>query len=424
MTYADRNRDNERRRQDEKRRADEQRRKAAQQNEIENRRRAAAAKQAQAKKQTPKPLKAKSASPASQALSLIPQTSTVPQRLQKTDLSAMKAKAFQEQAEVDQQRQDKVEQAQPPLESQKQKGFFDKIGGAIDEAKKRGGQVIDAGKNFGAGFFGQSMDNQATTPIQDAINPQAGHARQDWLERESQRSDAFDAGRKAADVVNIVQGAGQIGVGGVSMGGGTVVSGTGVGASVGAPAVAGGAIIAGHGAGTAQRAMSHLMHGSRGRLSNSKKARSNHEETGAKLNEGDQVHHHNTDKNVREHELNQTAREKIGYDLDRASNLEAFPSQDKVYPEGSKILHRGAHPEWDNHAKEVLDSAQRKVKKKYGSLDKVPDNVLESTMKDVENKLKKDLQNVPKGVDGGWLKPTPNGNFKISENTNGQEEPV
>jgi hypothetical protein len=49
------------------------------------------------------------------------------------------------------------------------------------------------------------------------------------------------------------------------------------------------------------------MHGSGGRLSNSKKARRNYEESGGKLNAGEQAHHVNTDKNVRNHELNKIA---------------------------------------------------------------------------------------------------------------------
>lgn len=222
--------------------------------------------------------------------------------------------------------------------------------------------------------------------------------------------------------MNIVQGAGQITVGGIGVGGGIGISGTGAGAAIGAPTAAGGAVVAGHGAGTAQRALSHLMHGSRGRLSNSQKARRNYEESGGTLNNGDQAHHVNTDKNVREHELNKVAREKIRYDLDRTSNLEAFPNEDKVYPGGGKILHRGSHPRWREHADEVLDRFQTRLEAKYGSLDKVPKNVLEDTMKGVENQLRKDLQNIPQGVKGGWLKPTPNGNFKISEHTTGQEE--
>jgi hypothetical protein len=143
---------------------------------------------------------------------------------------------------------------------------LDKVGGAIEGAKKRGGRALNTVKNFGAGFGGQFLDNQAHTPVQDAINPKAGEARKEWLERESQNSGAFDAGRKAADVVNILQGAGQIGIGGTATVGGTIVSGTGAGAAVGAPTAVGGAVVAGHGAGTAQRAIRSLI--SKGRRGN------------------------------------------------------------------------------------------------------------------------------------------------------------
>ena len=115
-------------------------------------------------------------------------------------------------------------------------------------------------------------------------------------------------------------------------------------------------------------------------------------------------------------------REKIGYDLDRATNLEAFPSKDQVYPDGAKVLHRGSHPEWSKHANEVLEESADDLKKAYGSLDKVPKDVLKETMKDVENQLGKDVQNIPKGLRGGWLKQTPHGNYKISDNAHGKEK--
>jgi hypothetical protein len=438
MTYDRSRRDDDRRRQDEKRKADERRRKATEQKKIDDRRRAEAAKKQAQQKQPPKPAPKPEAQPATPST---PVPSTTP-KLQNTDLSALKEKVLREKAQAEQRR--KTEPSHPRQDSSaiglndylRHSGWMNPEDKTprnpeppasnqeswLGWARNAGTRVFNTAKNFGAGFFGQSMDNQATIPVQDAINPQAGEARKEWLERESQNSGAFDAGRKTADIVNIVQGAGQITVGGIGVGGGIGISGTGAGAAIGAPTAAGGAVVAGHGAGTAQRALSHLMHGSRGRLSNSQKARRNYEESGGTLNDGDQAHHVNTDKNVREHELNKVAREKIRYDLDRTSNLEAFPNEDKVYPGGGKILHRGSHPRWREHADEVLDRFQTRLEAKYGSLDKVPKNVLEDTMKGVENQLRKDLQNIPQGVKGGWLKPTPNGNFKISEHTTGQEE--
>lgn len=280
MTYSDRSRrDDERRRQDEKRRQDEQRRKAAEQKAIDDRRRADAAKAKQ--KQPPQPAPKSDAKPAPKpdAKPNTPSTpvpSPTPKRFKKTDLSAIREPALRAQEIVNQQRdarQQALLEPEPPKpfwetmfqpDPPKYKGFLEKVGELGGKAWNASGRAANTVKSFGSGFFGQSMDNQATTPIQDAINPQAGKARQDWLERESQNSGAFDAGRKAADVVNTVQGAGQITVGGVGIGGGTILSGTGGGAAIGVPAIAGSTVIAGHGAGTAQRAISHLMHGSGG----------------------------------------------------------------------------------------------------------------------------------------------------------------
>jgi hypothetical protein len=228
MTYDRRRRDDDRRRHDEKRKADEQRKKAAEQKKIDDKRRrqAASQKEPAKKHQTNKPATNKP----HHTVESLQQF-----RAKYDELGAQYDPQWFDDQIARLQQQQPQQQPQPQIEQTKQKGFLDKVGGAIDEAKKRGGRALNSVKNFGAGFGGQFLDNQAHTPIQDAINPQAGQARQNWLERESQNSSAFAVGRKAADVVNIVQGAGQMGVGGTATVGGTVVSGTGAGAAVAVP---------------------------------------------------------------------------------------------------------------------------------------------------------------------------------------------
>jgi hypothetical protein len=427
MTYDRSRRDDERRKAEDKKRQDYLRKKAAEQKAIDDRRRAdaAKAKQAQKKKQTSKPIDPKPVTVTPQDVTpIIPaQSNVTPQRLKKTD--AMKEEALREQAIANQARDDRrqalfqPEPAKPFWETlftpdpPKYKGFFDKVG-------ELGGKAWNKVTSFGTGFGGQFLDNQATTAAQDAINPPAGEARKDWLQRQGAQDPAFKAGQTTADIVNIGQGVIQMKQGADSIGGGIGATASGQ-LHIAVPAIAGGAINVGTGAVTSHRALTHLMHGSSGRLSNSGKARSNHEEAGGHLNEGDQAHHHNTDNQVRNHPLNKVAREKTGYDLDRATNIEAFPSADKVYPEGPQVLHRGSHPNWDKHAANVLDRFETALEKKYGSLDKVPKDVLEKTMESVETRLKNDIPDLQKGLGEGWLKPTPHGNYKLSENTTEQE---
>jgi hypothetical protein len=229
MTYSDRSRDDERRRQEERRKADERRRKAAQQKAIDDRRRAELAKQAQQKKkqQFPKP--------------------TNPQK--PSNLPKVNPSNIDPQAGPDSQ----LQQPQPKKEA----SFWDR-------AANFGGRVVEGAKNFGSGFVWQFAENQATTTAGDLVNPKEGKRRRNWMAYQGLTNPEFAWGQRTADVVNILQGFGQMTIGGVSMGGGTVISGTGAGALVGAPAMAGGAVIAGTGAMTAQKAMSHLMMSSQG----------------------------------------------------------------------------------------------------------------------------------------------------------------
>jgi hypothetical protein len=431
MTYDRSRRDDERRKADEKRRQDHLRRKAAEQKAIDDRRRAEAAK-AKQKQQPSKPITPKPVTVTPQDVTpLIPaQSDVTPQRPKKTDLSGLLESAKRLDAERAQQRQAQSEQANSPPEPEQPRPFWEtmftpdppKYKGFLEKVGELGGKAWNKVTSFGSGFGGQFLDNQATTAAQDAINPQAREARKDWLQRQGEQDPAFKAGQTTADIVNIGQGVIQMKQGVDSIGGGIGATASGQ-LHLAAPAIAGGAVNVGTGAVTSHRAFTHLMSsGSSGRLSNSDKARSNHEEAGGTLNDGDQAHHVNTDKTVRNHKLNKIAREKIGYDLDRATNIEAFPSADKVYPEGPQVLHRGSHPKWDTHVERVLDRMTGVLKKKYGSLEKVPKGVLEKTMESVETQLKNDIPDLQRGLQDGWLKPTPHGNYKLSENTIGQEE--
>lgn len=75
----------------------------------------------------------------------------------------------------------------------------------------------------------------------------------------------------------------------------------------------------------------------------------------------------------------------------------------------------GSHGKWSAHAKDVLDQAKTRLEKQYGSLDKVPDDVMEKTKQDVMQQLREDLLDKDLGLEEGWVKPTKNGMDKLSQ---------
>ena len=153
------------------------------------------------------------------------------------------------------------------------------------------------------------------------------------------------------------------------------------------------------------------------RISNANDMKTNYKAVHGDIPDGHQLHHIIPDNVVRSHPLADEAR-KRGYDLDRASNLEALPS----YGEPGELVHRGPHQKWDEHVEQVLSRTRRKVLKTYNvnSIKELPNTpevneAIKRAMANTERKLQKDLLNTQLGLQEGWLKQEPTG-LKLSEN--------
>jgi hypothetical protein len=107
-----------------------------------------------------------------------------------------------------------------------------------------------------------------------------------------------------------------------------------------------------------------------------------------------QGHHLIPDAVVRDHPLTQAAMKngKPPYNLDEASNGIHLPSNDDgkiVSPD--LPLHNGSHPEWNEHARRKLNEKMVDLIDEFGTIDKVPNDVLTQTVKDIEVELGKDI---------------------------------
>ncbi len=132
----------------------------------------------------------------------------------------------------------------------------------------------------------------------------------------------------------------------------------------------------------------------------------NYEAAYGKLPEGYQIHHLMPDKVARTQELVRETIVRAKYDLDRAPNLIGVPGTVKAYEQSDmKLFHLGSHPEWERYAKKVLGDEQIDLESIYGTLDRVPADVLEKTMQKVETQLRGDIQNIELGIKKGWIKP-------------------
>jgi hypothetical protein len=121
------------------------------------------------------------------------------------------------------------------------------------------------------------------------------------------------------------------------------------------------------------------------------------ETAGVMLPKGFQAHHLIPDEVARTHPLALAARSRGAppWDIDNADNGIALPgSPDKVGATGLPV-HRGSHRGYTKYAQDSLKEAQEALEQKYGTLDKVPPDVLVETMKDLEKQLRKDIGDVP-----------------------------
>jgi hypothetical protein len=102
--------------------------------------------------------------------------------------------------------------------------------------------------------------------------------------------------------------------------------------------------------------------------------------------------------------------------LDYPENLQALPQTKDAYDKSNiKIQHSGSHSEWSDHVADVLEERQQELEITYGSLKKVPDDVMEQTKDDVLQQLKEDLLDKDLGLEKGWVVPKDSGMDKLSQ---------
>ena len=109
------------------------------------------------------------------------------------------------------------------------------------------------------------------------------------------------------------------------------------------------------------------------------------------------AHHLIPDEVARTHPLALAARARGAppWDLDNPDNGIALPgSPEKVGTTGLPV-HRGSHANYTEHARDALREAEKALVKEYGSVDRVPPEVLVQTMKTVEKKLRHDILTEP-----------------------------
>jgi hypothetical protein len=108
------------------------------------------------------------------------------------------------------------------------------------------------------------------------------------------------------------------------------------------------------------------------------------------------AHHLIPDEVARTNPLAQAAKARgvPPWDVDNPNNGIALPgSPEKVGTTGLPV-HRGSHREYTFYARDVLKTAQDALESQYGSLDKVPPEVLVQTMKALEKQLRDDIMRV------------------------------
>lgn len=129
-----------------------------------------------------------------------------------------------------------------------------------------------------------------------------------------------------------------------------------------------------------------------------------------------QVHHLIPDASAQQSQLATEAIRRGQWEIDGRDNLQSLPSTQDAYNNlPVKIRHRGSHGIWNAHAVDVLQKEETSLKQKYGNIQNVPDNVLEQTMDRVENRLRRELNDVNLGKQEGWIQHK-NGMDKLSKN--------
>jgi hypothetical protein len=99
-----------------------------------------------------------------------------------------------------------------------------------------------------------------------------------------------------------------------------------------------------------------------------------------------------------------------------AENLIALPKNGEAYGDSDvKIQHSGSHPKWSRYAEGFFETERKRLVKQYGSLDKVPDDVMEKIKNYVMKRLRTDLLDKDLGLEKGWIVPKDNGMDKLSK---------
>jgi A nuclease family of the HNH/ENDO VII superfamily with conserved AHH len=143
--------------------------------------------------------------------------------------------------------------------------------------------------------------------------------------------------------------------------------------------------------------------------------RKNYEQAYGPIPAGHQIHHVTPRAVFQRNALTQEWARRGITKLDYPENLQALPQTKDAYDKSNiKIQHSGSHDIWSTHATEVLADKQQELERVYGSLDKVPDDVMEKTKDDVLEQLREDLLDKDLGSDKGWVVPKDNGMDKLS----------
>jgi A nuclease family of the HNH/ENDO VII superfamily with conserved AHH len=144
--------------------------------------------------------------------------------------------------------------------------------------------------------------------------------------------------------------------------------------------------------------------------------RKNYEQFYGQIPDGSQIHHLAPRAVFRDSQLAQEWAQRGMTKLDYPENLIALPQTKNAYDKSrAKIQHSGSHKGWNAHAERVLNEAQKNLVGQYGSLDKVPENVMRQTKDSVMKELREDLLDKDLGIDEGWIIPGKEGMDRVSQ---------
>jgi hypothetical protein len=144
--------------------------------------------------------------------------------------------------------------------------------------------------------------------------------------------------------------------------------------------------------------------------------RKNYEKAYGVIPAGHQIHHIAPRAVFNKNALTQEWVRRGMTKLDYPENLQALPQTKYAYDKSNiKIQHSGSHSEWSDHVADVLEKEQKRLTKQYGSLDKVPDDVMEQRKDKIMKQLRDDLLDKDLGLDEGWVIPKDSGMDKLSQ---------